>query len=379
MVRKLRHPAYSLVILLALLLAGPESHAHVSGIQSHGHQKGQTYTTLSFGTREIHLLYTVPKPLARDYAVREASEFLQVLETSLTITNLNQPCPVTWRDAADYSAIDAWQYELQFTCNDVLDTVYFGYHLFDERAFHTNQVEFRLGEHLSFIEMGYMLDEAEIPVQFILKQRGWELPETPAPLTGKVPSVLDYFVLGFQHVVTGYDHMAFLLGLMLVVERMRSLVLLITCFTVAHSLTLALSGLAITTFPVALTEAAIAFTIIYIGLENLWYLHRQKQTPGAGHTLQRRWVTTFAFGLIHGFGFSFILREIGLSQEEFVPALLLFNLGVEAGQLTAVVVPFLIIRHFIMTLPLWRATSIALSIGISLLGTWWLIERTVPY
>ncbi|MEX0941697.1 MAG: HupE/UreJ family protein [Pseudomonadales bacterium] len=365
------------IVLLALALTGHRASAHVSSIEDHGHQEGQTYTTLSFGQQEIFLLYTVPQYLASEhYGVTDAEDFLEQLLSSLAIDNDHNPCPVTHIEANEYSAINAFQYELRYACDNTLGNIHFEYLLFDDQAFHTNQVEFRIGQHTSVVEMGHILLKAEIPIELILRERGWQLPDEPAPLKGKVPSILDYFVLGFEHVLTGYDHMAFLLGLMIVVSRLKTLILLITCFTIAHSITLALSGLDIATIPVALTEAAIAVTIIYIGFENLWYLG-WNNTNG-GFTTQRRWIVTFIFGLIHGFGFSFILREIGLSQNEFVPALLLFNLGVEAAQITAVILPFLLIRQLLIKLPAWRVMSITLSAAIGLLGVYWLVERIAP-
>jgi hydrogenase/urease accessory protein HupE len=140
------------------------------------------------------------------------------------------------------------------------------------------------------------------------------------PTTG--PGAL--FLLGVEHILTGYDHLLFLLGLVLVGGRLRSLVAVVTAFTVAHSITLALAAFGLWSPAARLVEPAIALSIAYVGVENFFV----KDAEG-------RWRITFPFGLIHGFGFAGALAEIQLPRAQVAPALLLFNLGVEAGQLAA--------------------------------------------
>jgi hypothetical protein len=142
-----------------------------------------------------------------------------------------------------------------------------------------------------------------------------------------------FFPLGIEHILTGYDHLLFLLALMLRGGGLWSLLKIITAFTIAHSITLALAALDIVVLPGALVESIIALSIAYVALENL--LPR--------YAVSRRWAVSFLFGLVHGFGFSSVLREIGLPKENLVLSLLNFNLGVEVGQLTVVllVVPVL--------------------------------------
>jgi len=142
-----------------------------------------------------------------------------------------------------------------------------------------------------------------------------------------------FFALGIEHILTGYDHLLFLLALMLRGGGLWSLLKIITAFTIAHSITLALAALDVVVLPGALVESVIALSIAYVALENL--LPR--------YAVSRRWAVSFLFGLVHGFGFSSVLREIGLPKENLLLSLLNFNLGVEAGQLTVVllVVPVL--------------------------------------
>jgi hydrogenase/urease accessory protein HupE len=142
-----------------------------------------------------------------------------------------------------------------------------------------------------------------------------------------------FFPLGIEHILTGYDHLLFLLALMLRGGGLWSLLKIITAFTIAHSITLALAALDVVMLPSVLVESVIALSIAYVALENL--LPR--------YAVSRRWAVSFLFGLVHGFGFSSVLREIGLPKENLLLSLLNFNLGVEAGQLTVVllVVPIL--------------------------------------
>ena len=142
-----------------------------------------------------------------------------------------------------------------------------------------------------------------------------------------------FFTLGIEHILSGYDHLLFLLALMLRGGGLWSLLKIITAFTIAHSITLALAALDLVVLPSVLVESVIALSIAYVAFENL--LPR--------FAVSRRWAVSFLFGLVHGFGFSSVLREIGLPKENLLLSLLNFNLGVEAGQLTVVllVVPIL--------------------------------------
>lgn len=143
--------------------------------------------------------------------------------------------------------------------------------------------------------------------------------------------------LGVEHILTGYDHLVFLFGLIVVGGKLRSLVGALTAFTVAHSISLALAVLGVVAPSASFVEPAIALSIAYVGIENL--VRARKQAPDASEDGARgRWMLTFPFGLIHGFGFAGGLVEIGLPRARIPGALLAFNLGVEAGQLAVVAV-----------------------------------------
>jgi hydrogenase/urease accessory protein HupE len=175
-----------------------------------------------------------------------------------------------------------------------------------------------------------------------------------------------YLWLGVEHIFLGYDHIAFLLALFFV-RRFVALLKIITAFTVAHTLTLALAALGVVSLPSRFVESAIAVSIIYVAAENLW---RRNDVERGEH----RWRITFAFGLVHGFGFAAVLRELGLPSEGLIRSLLAFNLGVEIGQLA--------IAAACWPLLVWigrQTWAPRVRIGVSCVllafGVAWLIER----
>ncbi len=144
----------------------------------------------------------------------------------------------------------------------------------------------------------------------------------------KLPTALvwSFFCLGVEHIATGYDHLVFLLGLILLGGQLGLLLRVVTAFTVAHSLTLGLAVLGVWAPSPALVEPAIALSIVYVGVENCFV-----------QDVQRRWLITFPFGLIHGFGFAGVLQEISLPQGQIPLALVSFNVGIEMGQIAVLV------------------------------------------
>lgn len=149
---------------------------------------------------------------------------------------------------------------------------------------------------------------------------------------------VSFFFLGVEHILSGYDHLLFLLGLLLPGGGLLALTKIITAFTLAHSVTLSLAVLNLVALPDRLIEAVIALSIAAVAAENLFL------QP----TVTRRWVVSFCFGLVHGFGFSSALRELGLPTHGLLLSLFGFNAGVEAGQalVVAVALPLLVVlRH----------------------------------
>jgi hydrogenase/urease accessory protein HupE len=198
-------------------------------------------------------------------------------------------------------------------------------------------------------------------------------PLSPATVTragAPVTSFRGFLKLGIGHILTGYDHLLFLCGLLVVCRRFSSTLAIITCFTIAHSITLALAALGVVVFPSRFVEPLIAASIVFVGIENL--VHRGGEPKG-------RWLLTFGFGLIHGFGFAGVLREIGLGADgsSIVAPLLAFNLGVEIGQAVVALV-FLPLLWKLRTRPQFlRLGEPAISVLVVVLGGYWLLQRTV--
>ncbi len=182
-----------------------------------------------------------------------------------------------------------------------------------------------------------------------------------------------YFTQGVEHILFGFDHLLFLLGLLLIVPGRWMLVKTITAFTLAHSITLAAATLGYVHVPAPPLEAAIALSILFVGIEVVRY--RRGETNFA---LRHTWVVAFAFGLLHGFGFAGALSELGLPSGDIPLALLTFNVGVEAGQLGFVAFVLLLERAARPVHALWPTPVRALPIyAVGTLGAFWTIERTV--
>lgn len=175
-----------------------------------------------------------------------------------------------------------------------------------------------------------------------------------------------YTLLGVDHILTGFDHLLFVIALLFLVGFEKRLVYTITAFTAAHSLTLALSALGLLTLRPPPVEATIALSIVLVAGEAL----------GKEPTLGRRWpaFVAFLFGLVHGLGFAGALREIGLPQNHLLVALLTFNVGVELGQLLVVVGAYPIYR----ALASWPRFALARAPALYAIGTvaaYWSIGR----
>jgi hypothetical protein len=185
------------------------------------------------------------------------------------------------------------------------------------------------------------------------------------PQAGIVARSAQFLKLGVLHIFTGYDHIAFLIGLLITGGRLFGLVQIVTAFTLAHSLTLTLAALDVVTLHPGLVEGGIALSIVYVALENLlWPTH------------DRRWLVSFVFGLVHGFGFAAVLREMHLPRSGLAASLFSFNLGVEVGQVLIVLllVPllWLLVRSRVQVV-LARSVSIVLLS----LGLFWLYQRAL--
>jgi len=198
---------------------------------------------------------------------------------------------------------------------------------------------------------------------------------TTVTLSAPAPSLLStmqrYLVTGIEHIFLGYDHIAFLVGVVLWARRLIPVIKIVTAFTIAHSITLSLAALNVVVLPSAVVEPVIAASIVFVAMENFF-----------SRDIDGRWRVTFAFGLIHGFGFAGALQEVGLPPNAVATALAAFNVGVEIGQvaIVSIVVPALIGLDLLIATdgakPVRAAPVVyALSALITVLGSYWLFTR----
>ena len=203
---------------------------------------------------------------------------------------------------------------------------------------------------------------------------------TPASASGTIAATpgrwqvgRTYFATGVEHILMGYDHLLFVLCLVLLLSGVWRVAATVTAFTVAHSLTLVATTLEWVSLPRAPVEAAIALSIVFLAVEIV------KRDPANPRLSERSpWIIAFLFGLLHGFGFAGALAEIGLPQSEMPTALLTFNLGVEAGQLLIVALAMgglAIIRR--MSAKVFRSAITGAAYIIGIVSSAWLIERII--
>ncbi len=180
---------------------------------------------------------------------------------------------------------------------------------------------------------------------------------------------INYIQVGYVHIVPkGLDHILFVVGLFLLSTQLRPLLIQITSFTLAHSVTLALSIYGIVSVPSSIVEPLIAASIIYVCIENIYTKSLSRWRP----------LIIFLFGLLHGLGFASVLKEIGLASDNFATSLIAFNIGVELGQLSVIAACFLLVGIWFRDKPWYRQRiTIPASLLIAVIAAYWLVERTL--
>jgi hydrogenase/urease accessory protein HupE len=354
-VSRLASPVRVLVLSLAVLCPGGASaHAPRLSQGDWSFESGSAEARLTFHRGELRAL--APDGL-EETAARDA--VLGRLATSVQVLAGGQPCALEERALRPVEE-DGWRAQLRWRCASA--------------------------EHRWTVQLPLLADLSAGHTHLARVSAGGETVEriaratTPSFEIASHPSVLHeagrFFRLGVEHIFTGWDHLAFLLALLLLGGRLRNLAAIVSSFTLAHSVTLALAALGIVVPPSRLVEPAIAASVVAVAGENLWALRPGGDRAGRiRDAVAHRWRLTFVFGLVHGFGFAGALRELELPRAALAAGLVSFNLGVECGQLliVAAAVPLLAglarIRGF-------RAAGVpALSLTIALLGLVWLGER----
>lgn len=212
-------------------------------------------------------------------------------------------------------------------------------------------------------------DDGEVPYADFLRNGDLSLPmpRTGVAEVGALRAFYDYMIIGYEHILPkGLDHILFVLGLFFFALKRRALLLQVTAFTLAHTVTLALGILGWIAAPAHIVEPLIAASIVYIAIENI----------RGGAISPMRIAVVFAFGLLHGLGFALVLGEIGLTPARFVSNLIAFNIGVELGQISVLIFAYAAVGYWFGNKPWYRTRiSIPVSIFVGLVGIYWTIER----
>jgi hydrogenase/urease accessory protein HupE len=199
-------------------------------------------------------------------------------------------------------------------------------------------------------------------------------PENPtvkiALANGSAMAAPSFILLGVQHILTGLDHLLFVLGLVLLVHDRRSLLKTVSAFTLAHSITLAAATLGLISLPLPLLNALVALSILFLAPEVL-----RAQQGGSSLTTRHPWVVAFAFGLLHGLGFASGLTSLGLDRGALIGALVFFNLGVEIGQLAFIALVLSLQRAFRLMAIQWsRPFALTPTYAIGIFGAAWVFQ-----
>jgi hydrogenase/urease accessory protein HupE len=230
---------------------------------------------------------------------------------------------------------------------------------------------FRYGVALGTYALNTRIGDSPVETQWIVGGATSEpvaLVPRAAPLT-RLAVARQYLALGYTHILPhGLDHILFVLGVFLLSSRWRSVVAQVSTFTIAHSITLALTMYGIVSLPAKVVEPMIALSIVYVAIENLIVSDLKPW----------RLALVFSFGLLHGMGFAGVLRGLGLPRPQFLTALVSFNIGVEAGQLSVIAMAFVAVAHWQRRRPAYRRLVVQpASLAIALVGLFWTVQRVL--
>lgn len=297
-------------------------------------------------------------PAIADLLKREVDpnspDFQDYLSAELSVKAWDSDCPLVNVEKAPPEATGNWIIHLLYRCSQEIKDLSI-----------TSTLFLDLDEtHTQFARLSPPDDPARSLREAVLNEsnRVFHIPDVHTGGSASSDRAWSFFKLGIEHLLTGYDHILFLLTVIIAMSLMDT-VKAVTAFTVAHSLTMALAFLHLVSLPSSIVEPLIALTIIYVSVENL----RTQQ-------VKKRWLLTGLFGLVHGLGFVGALKAITVSRDELLLSLFSFNVGIEAGQLLIILVSIPALRY--LRSREWdRKFCRGFSQGAAALGTVWLVQR----
>ncbi|SDO99123.1 Hydrogenase/urease accessory protein HupE [Paenibacillus sp. yr247] len=331
---------------------------------SKAHSIDSGYSEVTIESKKVNFNLTLPESsllvfdtdknnvLTLEELNNQRTEIESYFKTHLKLENKSKllECSLHSISKTDNLGIPSIEFNLQFTSVSSVESLSITYNLlFDDYD----------PQHVNFL---IITKEDDID-QTIFDTGHRFYHYVPMNNTTMASSAWQYFLLGIKHILTGYDHLLFLLSLIIVAIRLKDIIKIVTAFTLAHSITLFLTATGHISVNSRWIETGIALTIAYVAIENPFI-----------KSVRMRWVITFLFGLIHGMGFAGAISEIGLPREYLISSLLSFNVGVETGQLGIVlaILPFLLkLQKFTW----YRKMLIGVSIIVFLIAVYWALQR----
>ena len=293
-------------------------------------------------------------PIPRDRFEARAADLRRYVAERIRISADGAACPAMVETA--YGELPDWlNFRTVYACPAPPEALEIAYDLFfDIDSAHRSLGRMRWANG----------DEEEFLFDRTLRRLSFEI-ASPAPLQSRIERFQRVLKLGIEHILSGVDHLLFLLVLIATVSGLWPMVKIVTAFTVAHSLSLALAWYGVIDLPPRLVEVAIALSIAYVAAENL-------MDRGRGH----RWLVAGGFGLVHGLGFFRALKDLGLASGDALTTLLAFNLGVEVGQLVFVAAIFAPLA-WSRGRPWFPMAARAVSAAVLVIAIWWGAERAL--
>ncbi len=329
---------------------------------AHPFDYGAITTDLAVSGTTITLTTTTPQNISFDSSYQTATQFFQqYLSSKFVIKEQGQSCPFT------VGSLDLNGTTGQFICPVPISS------LQDLTITSTAFEEyFQNFDHFVSITIA----DKEWDLIFTPSQETYPTTVSARYLGGPLAAfsaIAQQFVwLGMLHIWTGYDHILFLLSIVLLARSIKKIAVVVTAFTLAHSVTLILASFHIIEISSQIIEPLIALSIMYVAYRNI----RRLRAPGAPDDTTERWLTAFGFGLIHGLGFAGALTATHIPSRFFVPALVLFNGGIEIGQFAIVLMAVPLLRG-LDRLPERRTILLVIASLIGMVALYWFVERLI--